>query len=93
MTYIEPHTAPPLIDFPCEFPLKVMGKNESEFPDTIILLIQTILPTFSADKIEARASSSGKYTSLTCMVHVESQAQLDDIYRLISAHPLVKFAL
>jgi len=93
MAEIEPHTAPPLIDFPCDFPLKVMGKNESNFPETVILLIQTILPAFSPEKIERRTSSSGKYTSLTCSVHVESQAQLDDIYRLISVHPLVKFAL
>jgi hypothetical protein len=93
MADIEPHTAPPLIDFPCEFPLKVMGKNENKFPETVIFLIQTILPAFSPEKIETRLSSSGKYTSLTCTVHVESQIQLDDIYRLISAHPLVKFAL
>jgi uncharacterized protein len=93
MADIEPHTAPPLIEFPCDFPLKVMGKNESKFPETVIFLIQTILPTFSPENIETRSSSSGKYTSLTCTVQVESQAQLDDIYRLISAHPLVKFAL
>lgn len=93
MAEIEPHTAPPLIDFPCEFPLKVMGKNEGKFLETIIFLIQTILPSFSPEKIETRLSSSGKYTSLTCTIHVESQAQIDDIYRLISAHPLVKFAL
>ena len=93
MADIEPHTAPPLIDFPCEFPLKVMGTSSSEFTETVILLIQSILPTFGAEKIETRSSSSGKYTSLTCTVHVLSQEQLDDIYRLISAHPLVKFAL
>ena len=93
MADIEPHTAPPLIDFPTDFPIKVMGKTESQFPDTVILLIQTIVPTFNPENIESRISSSGKYTSLTCTVRVESQVQLDDIYRLISAHPLVKFAL
>jgi putative lipoic acid-binding regulatory protein len=93
MTDIEPHTAAPLIDFPCEFPLKVMGLSTNEFPETVVMLIQSILPKFSSEKIETRSSSSGKYSSLTCMVYVESQVQLDDIYRLISAHPLVKFAL
>ncbi len=93
MADIEPHTAPPLIDFPCDFPLKVMGESESKFTETIISLIQTILPMFNPVNIDVRLSSSGKYTSLTCTVHVESQAQLDNIYRLISAHPLVKFAL
>lgn len=93
MAEIEPHTAPPLIDFPSEFPIKVMGETETQFPETVIMLIQSIIPTFNPINIESRASSSGKYTSLTCTVHVESQVQLDDIYRLISAHPLVKFAL
>jgi putative lipoic acid-binding regulatory protein len=93
MTTIEPHTAPPLIDFPCDFATKVIGETQASFSATIIAAIQTIVPAFSAEQVEMRASSTGKYISLTCTVHVISQAQLDDIYRLLSAHPLVKFAL
>ncbi len=93
MADIEEHTAAPLIDFPCDFPIKVMGETQDAFAETIIALIQTIVPAFNAAHIEMRASSGGKYISLTCTVHVVSQAQLDDIYRLLSAHPLVKFAL
>jgi putative lipoic acid-binding regulatory protein len=93
MTDIEPHTAPPLIDFPCNFAIKVMGETQETFAATIIAAIQTIVPTFSAEHVEMRASSAGKYISLTCTVYVVSQAQLDDIYRLLSAHPLVKFSL
>lgn len=93
MTDIEPHTAPPLIDFPCNFAIKVMGETHETFATTIISVIQTVVPTFNAEQVEMRASSGGKYISLTCSVHVSSQAQLDDVYRLISAHPLVKFAL
>lgn len=93
MAEIEPHTAPPIIDFPCEFPIKVMGEMEATFTETIIRLIQTIVPTFNSGQVDMRASSGGKYISLTCTVHVVSQQQLDDIYRLVSAHPLVKFAL
>jgi len=84
---------PPLIDFPCDFPIKVMGETQDTFAQTIIELIQTILPTFNAADVEMRASSAGKYISLTCTVHVISQPQLDDIYRLLSAHPLVKYTL
>lgn len=93
MAEIEPHTAPPLIDFPCDFAIKVMGQTEDSFAATIIAAIQTIVPAFSAANVEMRASSAGKYISLTCTVYVTSQAQLDDIYRLLSAHPLVKYAL
>jgi putative lipoic acid-binding regulatory protein len=90
---INQHTPLALIDFPCDFPIKVMGLTEDTFAQTIISLIQTIVPEFNASHIEMRASSAGKYISLTCSVPVVSQAQLDDIYRLISAHPLVKYAL
>lgn len=93
MADIEPHTAPPLIDFPCDFAIKVMGETQDAFSAAIIETIQTIVPTFNAEHIEMRASSTGKYISLTCTVHVVSQAQLDDVYRLLSAHPMVKFAL
>lgn len=91
--YIEPHTAPPLIDFPCHFPIKVMGERHDAFATAIVELIQQQVPTFTAAHIEMRASSAGKYISLTCSVYVSSQTQLDDIYRLLTANPLVKFAL
>lgn len=87
------NTPPPLIEFPCEFPIKVMGETHETFAQTIISLIQTILPAFNATNVEMRASSAGKYISLTCTVYVESQQQLDDIYRLLSGHPLVKYTL
>lgn len=82
-----------LIEFPCDFPIKVMGETHADFASEIIKTIQTQLPSFDATKIEMRGSSGGKYISLTCTVHVTSKPQLDDIYRAISAHPMVKFAL
>lgn len=93
MREIEPHTAPPLIDFPCTFPIKVMGESHADFAATMVTVIQGLLPDFTADHVDMRASSGGKYISLTCRVYVASQQQLDDIYRMLSAHPLVKFAL
>ena len=84
---------PALIDFPCDFPIKVMGEMQDGFADTIIGLIQSVQPSFTAAQVSMRASSGGKYISLTCLVHVASQDQLDAVYRLISTHPLVKFSL
>lgn len=88
-----PQIPPPLIDFPCDFPIKVMGETQDAFAQTIIELIQTKQPSFNASNVEMRASSGGKYISLTCNVYVHSQLELDNIYRVISAHPLVKFTL
>jgi len=82
-----------LIDFPCDFPIKVMGEMRDDFAETIIAVIHAQLPYFDSGKVEMRSSSGGKYISLTCTVHVTSRPQLDDIYRALTAHPLVKITL
>lgn len=82
-----------LIEFPCDFPIKVMGETRDDFAETIIAVIRSQLPDFDASRVEMRASSGGRYLSLTCTVHVTSKPQLDDIYRLLTAHPMVKVVL
>ncbi|MGQ0443137.1 MAG: HP0495 family protein [Methylophilaceae bacterium] len=82
-----------LIEFPCDFPIKVMGETHPDFANEIIKTIQRLAAEFNANHVEMRASSSGKYLSLTCTVHVESKPQLDDIYRALTSHPMVKVTL
>jgi putative lipoic acid-binding regulatory protein len=82
-----------LIEFPCDFPIKVMGETREEFTQTIVEVIQGHVSEFDASKIEMRASTGGKYISITCFVYVTSKPQLDDIYRALTAHPLVKVVL
>jgi uncharacterized protein len=82
-----------LIEFPCDFPIKVMGETHTDFSSEIINTIQALNPSFDASRIEIRGSSGGKYISLTCTVYVTSKPQLDDIYRALSAHPMTKFVL
>jgi uncharacterized protein len=82
-----------LITFPCDFPIKVMGRTQADFSAEMIKTIQKHAPTFDASKIEMKGSSKGNYTSLTCLCHVESKLQLDNIYRALTSHPLVKYVL
>ena len=82
-----------LIEFPCEFPIKVMGKTQYNFSIEIINIIQKYVPGFDASKIEMKDSAKGNYTSLTCLCQVESKLQLDNIYRALTSHPLVKYVL
>lgn len=82
-----------LIEFPTDFPIKVMGETHDEFASTILEVIREHLPEFDASRIEMRASSGGRYISLTCTVFVTSKPQLDDIYRSLSSHPSVKYVL
>lgn len=82
-----------LIEFPCDFPIKVMGETHTDFTAEIIKTIQQLEADFDASKVETRSSSGGKYISLTCTVHVTSKPQLDDIYRALTSHPMVKVVL
>ena len=82
-----------LIAFPCDFPIKVMGETHADFTNEVIKIIQSKSPGFGASHIEMRGSSGGKYISLTCTVHVTSKQQLDDIYRALTYHPMVKVTL
>lgn len=82
-----------LIEFPCQFPIKVMGETHADFAQEITRTIQTHVPDFDTHLIEMRSSAQGKYLSLTCLVYVTSKPQLDAIYRSLTAHPMVKVVL
>lgn len=82
-----------IIEFPCDFPVKIMGKRVDEFAQTIGDVVRVHAPDFDVATIEMRPSSSGKYLSLTCTVNATSQAQLDDLYRALSSHSLVSYVL
>ena len=82
-----------LLVFPCHFPLKVMGETHDDFAVEITKVIKIHQPNFDTNLIDMRGSAGGKYISLTCLVHVTSKLQLDNIYRALSSHPMVKVVL
>ncbi|MBU3736089.1 MAG: DUF493 family protein [Methylobacterium sp.] len=82
-----------LLEFPCEFPLKVMGPTRPDFVEVIRAVVAEHAPGFDASHIEMRGSSGGNYISLTCTVTATSRQQLDALYRALSAHPMVKVVL
>jgi hypothetical protein len=78
-----------LLRFPVEFPIKVMGRTADGFAQTIAMVVQKHAPDFDPATIEMRASSAGKYLSLTCTINATSREQLDHLYRDLSSHPMV----
>lgn len=82
-----------LLEFPCDFPLKIMGLAQDDLAQEVLTVIHTLVPDYDGKNMEMRASSSGKYVSLTCTVNAQSKAQLDDLYRALTSHPLVKVVL
>ncbi len=82
-----------LWQFPCDFPLKVMGRNVDGFADAVAAVVRAHVPDFDAAGMELRPSSSRNYMSCTCTVRATSRAQLDALYRALTAHPMVKVVL
>lgn len=82
-----------LIDYPCDFPIKVMGPNEPGFVDAMVFLARQFDPDWQEASLERRESKGGKYLGLTLTLHVLSREQLDEVYHTLSSHPLVKVVL
>lgn len=82
-----------LIEFPSHFHIKVMGKMQDDFAETIVALVQTFDASFDATRVEMRPSRNGNYLGLTVTVWTTSQEHLDDIYRALSSHPMVSVVL
>jgi putative lipoic acid-binding regulatory protein len=88
-----PSPADTLIDYPSDFPIKVMGATHVDFAATIVELVIAHDPTFHAGRMEIRPSAKGNYTGLTVTVLATSREQLDNLYRALSAHPMVKIVM
>jgi putative lipoic acid-binding regulatory protein len=82
-----------LIEYPSDFPIKVMGPTHIDFASTITLLVLGFDPTFHAGKMAARPSGKGNYTGLTVTVRAVSREQLDALYQALSDHPMVKIVM
>ena len=82
-----------LIPYPSPFPIKVMGAQAEGFEAAVVAVARRFDPAFDAATIERRPSRGGKYLGLTITVTATSRAQLDEIYRTLSTHPLVKVVL
>lgn len=82
-----------LLDFPCDFPIKVMGEKTDGYVEAMSFVVQQFDPSWTPERLESRESSGGKYLGLTFTVHATSREQLDELYRTLSSHPMVKVVL
>ena len=82
-----------LIEYPCLFPIKVMGLHAPGFASAMVTVVRNFDPDFDDATLERRPSSAGKYLGLTLTVTATSREQLDELYRTLSTHPMVKIVL
>jgi putative lipoic acid-binding regulatory protein len=82
-----------LFQFPCRFPIKVMGKNTDELYPVVSAIMERHVPGLDGVTFESRLSSGDKYLSITVMLTAQSRAQLDAIYLDLNGHALVLMTL
>lgn len=82
-----------LLEFPCEFPLKVIGVRTDDFAQQIVAIVLAHAPDFRPETVTMRVSAGGAYLALTCTILARSEPQLDGLYRALTAHPAVKVVL
>ena len=82
-----------LLRFPCDFPIKVMGRAEPGFEGMVVELVRRHAPDLGEGAVSVRESSARRYLAVTLTVRATSRAQLDAIYRDLTAHPKVLMSL
>jgi len=82
-----------LITYPTPFPIKVMGEKVEGLVPAIAMVARMHDPDFDETTIELRESSGGRYLGVTITITATSREQLDELYRTLSTHPLVKVVL
>ena len=79
--------------FPCTFPIKIMGRTQDGFAQAVSDVVCKHAPDFDPAALEMRASKEGNWLSVTATVNATSREQLDNLYRELVAHPMVKMVL
>jgi len=82
-----------LIEYPCEFPIKILGQTRAGFAQAILEVVRRHAPEFDGATMAMKPSKRGKYLSVTCVIRATSREQLDDLYRELCDHPMVVMVL
>ena len=84
---------PSLIEYPLDFPIKVLGRNQPGFGDAVVAIVRQHAPDFDPATVEMRPSKKNTYLSLTVVIRAVSRAQLDALYIALNEHPMVVMVL
>jgi len=82
-----------LLDYPCDFPIKVLGSTQPGFAQTVLEIVRRHAPEFDGASMAMKTSKRGRYLSVTCVIKATSRDQLDNLYRELCDHPMVVMVL
>ena len=83
----------PLLQFPCDFPLKIMGGGSPDFRQLVVDLVSRHAPDLDQTRVSVRDSRAGRYQSVTVVINARDRAQLDALYGELSSHPRITMVL
>lgn len=86
-------TEPSLIEYPSDFPLKILGHTRPGFAQEVLKVVKRHAPDFNDTTMEMRPSKKGKYLSVTCVIRATSREQLDALYQELCDLPMVVMVL
>jgi len=82
-----------LIEFPCRFPIKAMGRDEFEFQAHVLQIISAHVDDIDPNDVMIRSSSKGKFIAVTVTIEAKSQAHLDRVYRNLTSSERILYVL
>jgi hypothetical protein len=82
-----------VLEFPCEFPIKMMGRDQPEFREAAMAVVERHAGQIAEHAVRTAASSNGNFLSITVTITATSREQLDNIYRDLSDHEQILVAL
>jgi len=82
-----------IIEFPCRFPIKAMGRHESEFEAHVLQIISPHVDDIAPEDVIVRSSSKGKFLAVTVTIDARSQEHLDRVYRNLTASERILYVL
>ncbi len=84
---------PGLIEYPCDFPIKILGQTQAGFAQAVLEVVKRHAPDFDDATLELRTSKRRNYLSVTCVIRARSREQLDGLYQELCDHPMVVMVL
>lgn len=82
-----------LIEYPCDFPLKILGHAQPGFAQAVLAIVRRHAPDFDDSKLAMKTSRKGKYLSVTCVIRATSRGQLDALYQALCDDPAIVMVL
>ena len=83
----------PKIEFPCEYPVKIIGQSGPELYRLVIRTVETHSPSFEHSKITVRNSKNQNFQAITVIIIATGPDQLESLFSDLKVDPLVKMVL